>query len=345
MRRSFWPLLVCGIVTRHVAINLLDFSSTRKDMYMSQPTAFAKTIMSFALFGLVSLSSLAPALAAPVTDTFLLTLTGTERCRNDPKFVEPIRVKAKEGVTITFTRDVLGTDPTDVQAKFNNSGNATIDAITLNGRAFLTNKSGSIAQLALSGRDQDNADRFFTIRGQATFNKAGKLTKLTGTFVYQILSESGGVPDVDCFGSGTFATQKLPSAGGGGGGTLTVTGAPARVGGTFVSNIKVLGNTLPGLMVATVVWGESTLSLGHVETMQIFFDRTNGQVLKIEFVDANPSNVGAAWNCQSTLPSGCAGASVDGTAGTFTVVNTVLDILLGTAAPITLNGTLHFTPF
>ena len=174
---------------------------------MNRPTSFTTPIVSLALFSLVWLSSLAPALAATVTDTFPLTLTGTERCRNDPKFVEPIHVKTKDGATITFTRDVLSTgDLTDIQAKVNNSGNATIDAMTLNGRALLANKAGSIAQVVLSGTDPGNPDHFMTLRGQATFNKAGNLTKVTGTYVYQVLSASGGVPNSDCFGSGTFVT-------------------------------------------------------------------------------------------------------------------------------------------
>ena len=174
---------------------------------MTRPTAFATPIVALALCSLVWLSSLAPALAATVTDTFQLKATGTERCRNNPKFFDTTHVKAKDGVTLTVTRDVLGTDDlTDIQATINDSGNATIDAITLNGRALPKNTSGLKEELALSGRDPGHPDHFFTLRGTATFNQAGKLTNVTGTFVYQILSESGGVPNIDCFGSGTFGT-------------------------------------------------------------------------------------------------------------------------------------------
>jgi hypothetical protein len=166
---------------------------------MTRPTSFITPTFALALVSLLWLSSLAPALAATVTDTFQLKLTGKEWCRNDPKFFDTINVKATEGATVTLKRDGSG-----IQATINtNGGNATIDALTLKGRALPANKSGSIAQLVLSGRDPDH---FMTLRGQATVNKAGNLTNVRGTYVYQVLSDSGGMPNSDCFGSGTFGT-------------------------------------------------------------------------------------------------------------------------------------------
>jgi hypothetical protein len=174
---------------------------------MTRPTAFVTPIVALALCSLLWLSSLAPALAAPVTDTFQLKLTGTERCRNNPKFVEPVKVKSTDGVTLTLTRDVLGGgDLTDIQATIDNSDNATLDAITLNGRAFPKNTSGLKKELVLSGRDPGHPDRFMTLRGTATFNQAGTLTNVTGTYVYQVLPGLAGAPGIDCFGSGTFVT-------------------------------------------------------------------------------------------------------------------------------------------
>jgi hypothetical protein len=121
-------------------------------------------------------------------------------------------------MTLTLTHHVLNTgDLTDIQATMNTHGlKATIDAITLHGRALLANKLGSTRQLVLSGRDPGNPDHFMTLRGTATFNTAGKLIKVTGTYVYQVLSDSGGIPNSDCFGSGTFATGKKLSPSGGG---------------------------------------------------------------------------------------------------------------------------------
>jgi len=76
---------------------------------MNRPTSFTTLILSLALFSLVWLSSLAPALAATVTDTFQATLTDTERCRNDPKFLETMNVKTTDSMTVILTRDVLNT--------------------------------------------------------------------------------------------------------------------------------------------------------------------------------------------------------------------------------------------
>jgi hypothetical protein len=142
-----------------------------------------------------------------VIDTFALKLTGTERCQNNPKFVEPIEVKAKDGLTFTITRDVLNTgDLTDIRATINNSDNATLDAITLNGRAFPKDTSGRKAKFVLSGRDPGNLDRFMTLHGTATFNQAGTLTNVTGTYVYQVLPGLAGAPGIDCLGRGMFVT-------------------------------------------------------------------------------------------------------------------------------------------
>ena len=319
---------------------------------MTRPRAFISSLASLTLVTLVLFGSLAPALATTVKDTFPMKLTGKEWCRNDPKFFDTIKVKATDGMTFSLTRDVLGTnDLTDVQATINTQGvNTTIDAIVLNGRALKSNKSGSIAQLVLSGRDPNNPDRFLTIRGQATFDKTGKLTKVTGTYVYQILSDSGGVQDVDCFGNGTFGTQKLPSsgggggAGGGGGGTLTVDNAPASVKGKFVAHAP---STLINKQGA-VTWAELpvvTGTSGHAEVVAVSFDIATGDVLLVIFSMAD-GTVGTAWSCHGFTLPGCPGASVNRTAGTFTFVDTVLNISSGgTNPPITLNGTLNFTPF
>lgn len=157
-----------------------------------------------------------PALAATVIDTFELKVTSKEWCQDNPKFFENINVKAADNITLTLTRDVLGTgDFTDIQATINNTGSADIDAMTMNGLAFPKNTSGSKAELVLSGVNPGNDDHFFTIRGKATFDTLGNLTKVTGTVVNQITgtyttdkktgAQSG---PVECFDSGTFETKK-----------------------------------------------------------------------------------------------------------------------------------------
>jgi hypothetical protein len=316
---------------------------------MTRPTAFATPIVALALCSLLWLSSLAPALAATVTETFQLKLTGTERCRDNPNFVEPFTVKFKEGATLALTRDDTGV-LTDVQATIGNSGNATLDAIALTGRAFDKNTSGRKAELALSGRDPGNPDRFLTLRGTATFNQAGTtLTSVTGTFIFQILDDLNGAPNIDCFGSGTFVARKPPSSGGGGrGGTLTVADAPASVGGKFVANpqatsVSISGNDGVG------VWLEGDFSGGvpsYYEGVVIFFDLTTA-VSAVSFQAYNEEVLTNHWFCGSAINTSCQGTvTVDRSAGTAVFSGVVAPPVPGfTAPPITLNGTLHFPPF
>ena len=161
------------------------------------------------------MGAVAPAQAATVTDTFELKATLKQWCEGNPKFFEKVTVKV---ATVTITRDVNGDDDfTDIRAKINNSGDDDLDAITMNGRIFPRNKSGSKAEFVLSGVNPNpgKGDHFFTGRGQATFDKAGNLTKATGTFVDQITGtyttdkKTGEQsPEVECFDSGTFVTGK-----------------------------------------------------------------------------------------------------------------------------------------
>ena len=118
---------------------------------------------------------------------------------------------------LTFKRDAGNTgDLTDVAATINTKGaSADIDAMTLNGLAFFSNKGQSKAEFVLSGVNPANDDHFMTIRGQATFDKFKNLTKLTGTFVtegtdtYTIDRKTGAQSGpVECFSSGTFVTGK-----------------------------------------------------------------------------------------------------------------------------------------
>jgi hypothetical protein len=98
---------------------------------------------------------------------------------------------------------------------------------------------------------------------------------------------------------------------------------------------------------AAIAWAEVNPStLGHAEVITIGVDTTTGQVVDVIFSMADGS-VGTAWGCSAVLPSGCVGASVNRTAGTFTVVDTVLTDTTDSSPPppITVNGTLTFTPF
>ena len=181
---------------------------------MNRPITAA--IMSGTLLGFFMLGIALDVQAATVIDMFELKATGKEWCKDNPKFFENFNVKVAENITVTITRDVNDDgDFTDIQAKINNSGDDDLNAITMNGRIFPRNKSGSKAEFVLSGVNLGNLDHFFTIRGQATFDKFGNLTKATGTFVNQITgtyttdkktgAQSG---PAECFDSGTFVTGK-----------------------------------------------------------------------------------------------------------------------------------------
>jgi hypothetical protein len=160
------------------------------------------------------LGAVAPAQAAPVTDTFKFTATVTQRCQGNPVFVDLQDVTGAKGITLTITRDVRNTgDLTTIQATLNNTGNADLNAITMNGRIFPKNLSGSEAKFVLSGVNPGNPDHFLTILGNATFNTAGSLTKAAGTVVFQIttvydLPNGGGDSEpVECLANGTFETK------------------------------------------------------------------------------------------------------------------------------------------
>src|SRR5207244_2381828 len=134
------------------------------------------------------------------------------------------------------------------------------------------------------------------------------------------------------------------SGGGGtGGGTLTVANAPASVGGTFVANHRPGASSSGGI--TAIGWGEVNLSnVGHSESVAVAFDTATGQVGSVVFIMVD-GGAAADWGCIPSAGGMCAGASVDRATGTFTLVNTVLDITGGSGSSITLNGTLRFTPF
>ena len=134
----------------------------------------------------------------------------------------------------------------------------------------------------------------------------------------------------------------------GSGGTLTLTGAPASTEGAFVAK-----NPSASINPLVLGWAETNANASHGEVLTVIFSPT-GQMVGVMFKsnDFSFSSGGSFtpvallnWQCASD----CSGITVDRTAGTFTFSNTVLtgaDGLSGTVPPqpITLNGTLTFTP-
>lgn len=143
-----------------------------------------------------------------------------------------------------------------------------------------------------------------------------------------------------------FSLTINPAGGGGGGGTLSVNNAPASVGGTFVADPSVtIVNPPNQSSIASVGWSEAFgTNFTHFETMAIAFDATGtfAQASAVLFV-VSDSATATGWICTDFI-NAC-GITVNRSAGTVTFNNSVLTDSVSGAPPITLNGTLNFTPF
>ncbi len=145
-----------------------------------------------------------------------------------------------------------------------------------------------------------------------------------------------------------------PPTSGGIGGTLTITGAPASVGGTFVANIGQTGKD-PQQLLGSVVVGEGiyyNTPQEHQEVFGIVFNYTTGELSSTSFVAGPVPNI-TGWGCYgsyfpglpTSVPGTCNGVTVNPSGGTANFSNTVLEDPDGLASPITVNGRLTFPPF
>ena len=310
-----------------------ETSHESKEKYVTRPTAFTTSMFSLALASLLWLGSLAPAQAATVTDRFKLKATVKEWCQGNPKFFENDTASATDQIFLTITRDVnADNDYTDISATIGLAG-GEVDVIPMKGRIFPRNTSGSKAEFALSGVNPGNADHFLTMRGQATFDTLGQminLTKVTGTMKFHITDwysidkfDTPSAP-VECFGSITFATGKKNTSSGGG--TLTVQGAPASVGGTFVADPPLIKSDRRSWG-GTVLWGEVPVaSPFHDEILGVAFEIPGTALSVDQAVFAIVTHEGATpltiWRCGDI--SGCNGLTINRAMGTASFTNTVL---------------------
>ena len=160
----------------------------------------------------------------------------------------------------------------------------------------------------------------------------------TSTFTVQV--QDSGTPQQSA--QRQFSVIVLqPGGTGGGSGTLTVSNAPAVVGGTFVVNPQFTVTSASG-GVASVVWGEEDAS--HAEALVVTV--ADGLGVIVVFGEADQSGA-RTWACAppSSGFTVCNGLSVDRGAGSATFTNVVLNDTAGNLGSITLNGTLTFTPF
>lgn len=149
------------------------------------------------------------------------------------------------------------------------------------------------------------------------------------------------------------------SSHGGGGGTLTVSGAPASVGGAFAVDGDETEQRRKGSN-ATVQWAEARGDGDpHSETIEVEFERATNRIVQIT-MGASDGFAYTVWTCGGPAAANfvaCNGAVLSRTGGTLTLAHTVLGaeakavvqtggtVQQAASGQITLNGTLSFKPF
>jgi hypothetical protein len=125
---------------------------------------------------------------------------------------------------------------------------------------------------------------------------------------------------------------------------LALTGAPSATAGDLVTNSQfasVNGNVL------TLSWiDQPVLNAPNIEFLDVVFDLQTGQIVSAFYVFKEGSIPSISWECAQVDDDdlACSGITVNRTTGIVTFAGTVLASNDG-LPPITLNGTLSFTPF
>ena len=166
----------------------------------------------------------------------------------------------------------------------------------------------------------------------------------TPTAAYATANVVFSVKDANNVVASTTSTVSFTvSSSSSGSGTLTVTNAPASVGGSFVASfvgITGTGNT------RGIAWGEGIVGINGQtgEFLIVTFDITSTLVTSALFYRVEPlAPTGAGWGCTST-----SAITVNRSAGTAMFNNAVCVPIVGntlSTQSITLNGNLTFTPF
>ncbi|MDP1947861.1 MAG: putative Ig domain-containing protein [Nitrospirota bacterium] len=163
-----------------------------------------------------------------------------------------------------------------------------------------------------------------------------------GTSTFTIRVQDSGSPQQLAEQPFTLTINALTT----GGGTLTLINAPASVGGTFVTNPQFTNETVNNTSIG-IGWIEDVVS-NHSEILSVTSDPRTG-VVGAGFL-LFESGTSSSWGCFTVPPpfqsdSPCVGLTIDRVAGTATFVNTAIQGSTSAEQPITLNGTLFFTPF
>lgn len=166
-----------------------------------------------------------------------------------------------------------------------------------------------------------------------------------GAFSCTIRVQDSGTPSQSS--EIVFGMTIDPASGSGGIlGTLTVDGAPAHVGRTFVAAGGLTTTKLAGYTGGGINWNQ-TRGVGiNVTTVTVSLD-PEGRVGTVGFLYIDSGGSGG-WGCGPAAGI-CHGVTINRTAGSATFTNVVLRSA-NTNSPadsgsITLNGTLTFTPF
>ncbi len=169
-----------------------------------------------------------------------------------------------------------------------------------------------------------------------------------GASSFTLRVQDGGTPQQSAEGPLTLTIISSGGGGGTGGGQLTVSNAPASVGGTFVpdptfNDIRVRGNSI-------LLYALEVDFPRHGEPLNVTVEASSGQVSFVGFsVDDDVTGDEGTWVCFLQNPlvplEVCRGVTVNRSAGTVTFSNTVLTNSLSNPQSITLNGTVTFRPF
>lgn len=150
--------------------------------------------------------------ATTVTNIFNVNIQVKEWCENSATHATAGNFNSRNEFTLTVVSDPLNTGtPKIIQAMITNLGvpGATVpdlEAITMQGVAHLTNRSGTLGQFGVSGVNALDPSVSLTLRGKFLRDKDGLLTKVLGTLVWHRIDLIQG-PALDCFGNGTFQTK------------------------------------------------------------------------------------------------------------------------------------------
>jgi len=189
-----------------------------------------------------------------------------------------------------------------------------------------------------------------TLPGGVTLKSpTGQLTgnpTTAGTSTFTIRVQDSGTPQQSDQKAFSLTITSNDNGGVGDDDTLTVSNAPPEIGGKFVGERRLTSGTSVGTQ-GQFRWGEGNIAGTHGEDVGLLVDLITGGVIALDFRDYNAALLTDSWSCGALYNVSCQGTvTVNRSAGTAVFSGVVVPAgLRRTTPPITLNGTLTFTPF